>query len=189
MFTEFRLKMLNREAASPKNKSSTIIKNLNLREGMTVGDIGSGGGYFTHEFSRKVGNDGQVYAIDVNGDALDYISSNMSKEGINNVKTIRANPNGSNLPFGVDIFFLRNVFHHLHDQEGYFRNIKEHLNQDGQIAIIDFNKKQLSFCGLLGHYTPDDVLLDVMSRAGYYLQEKHDFLPSQLFMIFAKNGE
>ena len=66
MLTGFRLKMLNREASSPKNKPLEIIEHLNIQDGMVVGDIGSGGGYFTHEFSRKVGREGQVYAIDVN---------------------------------------------------------------------------------------------------------------------------
>jgi precorrin-6B methylase 2 len=77
MLTEFSLKMLNREAVSPKNKSLEIIKNLNIENRMVVADIGSGGGYFINEFSRKVGENGMVYAIDVNQKALDFISDNL----------------------------------------------------------------------------------------------------------------
>lgn len=189
MFNEFRLKMLNREASSPKNKPSTIIEHLNIKNGMVVGDIGSGGGYFSVEFSRDVGKEGQVYAIDVNQKSLDYLDRNLEKERISNVKTILANPEGIDLPENVDLFFLRNVFHHLPDQVEYFKAIKKCLNDNGKIAIIDYKEKKFSFTGLFGHYTPEKVLLEIMGRSGFHPLEKNDFLPDQLFIIFAKCGD
>jgi arsenite methyltransferase len=189
MFNKFKLKMLNNEASSPKNKPSEIIEHLNIVNGMVVGDIGSGGGYFSREFARKVGRNGQVYAIDVDHKFLEYVGMNLEKEGIKNVKTIIANPNGKDLPKNVDLFFLRNVFHHLPDQESYFKNIKEFLNDNGKIAIIDYERKKFSFSGLFGHYTSPNVLLDVMDKAGFYPMEKYDFLPDQLFVIFAKKRD
>jgi arsenite methyltransferase len=187
MFTEFRLQMLNREASSPKNKPFNIIECLNIQDGMVVGDIGSGGGYFTHEFSKQVGNDGQVYAIDVNQKSLDYIVKTLEKEEIMNVKTVLANLNGIHLPEkSVDLFFLRNVFHHLPERVEYFKNIKKLLKDDGKIAIIDYEKKGFSFTGLFGHYTPENVLIDMMDKAGFSPFEKFDFLPDQLFIIFGK---
>ncbi|EKF86747.1 class I SAM-dependent methyltransferase [Methanobacterium formicicum] len=187
MLNEFRYKMLNREASSPKNKPLEIIENLNLYDEMVVGDIGSGGGYFTHEFSRKVGRDGQVYAIDTDEKALDFIKNHPLTEDIQNVETLRVNPNGINLPEeSVDLFFLRNVFHHIPNQAEYFKGLEKLLKEDGKIAIIDYNKRKLSFTGLFGHYTPEIVLLDIMKQAGFSLQEKYDFLPDQLFMVFEK---
>ncbi|MBP1946557.1 class I SAM-dependent methyltransferase [Methanobacterium petrolearium] len=189
MFSEFRLKMLNREASSTKNKSSTIIEHLNLKNGMVVADIGSGGGYFACKFAKKVGKEGQVYAIDVNQKSLDYIVRNLEKERINNVKTILAQPQGIDLPEKVDLFFLRNVFHHLFEPVKYFKSIGKFLEDKGKIAIIDYQKKKFSFTGLFGHYTPINILLDVLDSAGFYPLEKEDFLQDQLFVIFAKKGD
>ncbi|MDO9044817.1 MAG: class I SAM-dependent methyltransferase [Methanobacteriaceae archaeon] len=189
MLTEFRLKMLNREADSPKNKSLEIIKNLNIENGMVVADIGTGGGYFTKEFSRKVRENGIVHAIDINQKALDFISNNLEKESIKNVKTLLANPNGINLPEkSVDLIFLRNAFHHLPEQEKYFKNIKQFLKDDGKIAIIDYKQKGFSLVGLFGHYTPENELLDIMDRAGFSSLQKFDFLPNQLFITFEKKS-
>ncbi|EKQ53344.1 MAG: methylase involved in ubiquinone/menaquinone biosynthesis [Methanobacterium sp. Maddingley MBC34] len=186
MLNGFRFKMLNREASSPKNKSLEIIEHLNLHNGMVVGDIGSGGGYFIHEFSRKVGREGHLYAIDTNENALDFIKTHLPTN-IQNVETLLVNPNGINLPEkSVDLFFLRNVFHHIPNQTEYFKGIGKFLKDDGKIAIIDYNKRKLSFTGLFGHYTPEIVLLDVMKQAGFSLLEKYDFLPDQLFMVFEK---
>lgn len=63
-----------------------------------MGDIGSGGGFFTREFSREVGSKGQVYAIDTHQKSLDYIEDDIQKEGIENVQTILANPDRIKLP-------------------------------------------------------------------------------------------
>lgn len=189
MFDEFRLKILNREASSPKNKPYKIIEHLKIKNGMVVGDIGSGGGYFSSEFSRKVGKEGQIYAIDVKQKNLDFIDENIDKRNIKNVKTVLANINGPDLPDeSVDLFFLRNVFHHLPEQTEYIRNIKKSLKDNGKIAIIDFKNKKLSFAGLFGHYTPENVLIDIMDQVGFNPLEKHDFLPDQLFVVFAKKS-
>ena len=179
--------MLNREASSPKNKPVEIIEHLNIYNGNVVGDIGSGGGFFTREFSREVGSKGQVYAIDTHQKSLDYIEDDIQKEGIENVQTILAKSEGIKLPENsVDLFFLRNVFHHISNQVEYLQNLKSPLKQDGRIAVIDYNKRKLSLTGLFGHYTLDISLLDRMNQAGFSLLEKHDFLPDQLFMIFEK---
>lgn len=187
MFNEFKLKMLNKEASSPKNKPAKIIKSLNIKRGMVIGDIGSGGGYFSSKFSTKVGEQGQVYAIDVNQKFLNFIGESIRKSKIKNVKTVLADVNGPDLPDNsVNLFFLRNVFHHLPKPAEYFKNIEKILEDNGKIAIIDYKKKKFSFAGLFGHYTPENVLIDIMSEVGFYPIEKHDFLPDQLFVIFQK---
>ena len=64
MFTSLFLKLLNKEASSPRNRPGEIIRCLKIQDGFTVADIGSGGGFFTLEFARIVGSSGKIYAID-----------------------------------------------------------------------------------------------------------------------------
>ena len=132
MFENFRFNMLNKRAASPKSKPTEILKALNINEGDIIGDIGTGGGYFTFEFSRKVGKKGKVYAIDTNQKSLDYIENKSKKETINNIKTVLANANKFSLPEKVDMLFLRNVFHHLPEPTEYFKTLKQCLKDDGR---------------------------------------------------------
>ena len=184
MFTNFLLKRLNSEAASPKNKPSEIINGLKLHDGEVIGDIGAGGGFFTFEFSRKIGKEGRVYAIDTNQEALEFIDAKSKGMEYNNINTILADVNGLNLPEKMDLFFLRNVFHHLKEPENYFKGLKPFLKDDGKIAIVDFKKKGLSFIGFFGHFTPEKVMIDVMDKAGYGVHEKFDFLDRQSFITF-----
>ena len=186
MFENFRLNMLNREAATTKNKPLMIIKNLNIQKGDIIGDIGTGGGYFSFEFSKRVGDNGKVYAIDINQKALDFIGVKLKKEGINNIKTVLANENGFHLPEKVNLLFSRNAFHHMSEPVEYFKNINHFLKDNGKLALIDHKKRGFSFTGIFGHYTTEQEVIDVMSKAGFILSEKFDFLSEQSFMIFKK---
>ncbi len=185
MFENFRFNMLNKRASSAKSKPAEIIKSLDIKKGNIIADIGSGGGYFTFEFSSEVGMEGKVYAIDTNQKSLDYIKRELEKRSIKNIKVILADENGFILPDkSLDIIFLRNVFHHLPEPTQYFENIKQFLKSNGKIALIDYNKKGFSFIGISGHYVPEEVLINKLEKAGFYVSEKFNFLPEQSFIIF-----
>ena len=182
MFENYRMDMLNKRAALPESRPAEVLKSLDIHDGDIIGDIGTGGGYFTFEFSKKVGKKGRVYSIDTNQKSLDFVNNNSNE--VNNIKTILANENGFLLPEKVDIFFLRNVFHHLPEPVQYFKNLKQFLKEDGRITLIEYKKKGFSFVGLFGHYTPEETIIDMMEKAGFYVSEKFDFLDTQSFMIF-----
>ena len=63
-----------------------------------------------------------------------------------------AKDNGLILPEKVDLFFLRNVFHHLPEPVEYFKNIRRFLNNEGKVTLIDYNKKGFSFVGIFGRH-------------------------------------
>ena len=186
MFTSLFLRMLNKEASSPKNSPKRIIESLWMQEGQTIADVGSGGGYFTLEFARKVGKTGKVYAIDTHQKYLDFIKSQSEKEGLGNIVFVLATGNEMGLPeAGLNLFFARNVFHHLHESAKYFRNLKRFLKPTGKVAIIEHKpKSSFSFVSMFKHYTPSEVILQEMEKAGYFLTTSFDFLPAQTFSLF-----
>ena len=186
MFTSFFLKMLNREAASPKHKPERIIESLQIQEGYTIADIGSGGGYFTFQFARKVGKTGKVYAVDTQRKYLDFISRQAKSEGLSNVIVVLAARDEINLPeAALDLAFARNVFHHLTAPTQYFRYLKRFLKPGGKVAIIDHKPKSgFSFVSMFRHQTPEELILQEMENAGYFVVESFDFLPEQTFTLF-----
>lgn len=186
MFTSFFLKMLNREAASPKHKSERIIESLQIQEGYTIADIGAGGGYFTLEFAKKVGSIGKVYAVDTQSKYLDFIRRQAERGGVDNLIVVLATEDGMQLPEAVlDLIFARNVFHHLSEPGIYFRNLKGFLKPSGKAAIIDHKPKGgFGFVSLFRHHTPEEVILQEMENAGYFLVESFDFLSGQTFNLF-----
>jgi len=183
MFENYKLNMLNKKAASPESKAKEVLKSLNIHKKDIIGDIGTGGGYFTFEFSREVGEKGRVYAIDTNQKSLAFIDNKSKKEMMNNIKPVLADENGFSLPETTNMFFLRNVFHHLPEPVEYFKNIKQFLKKDGKIVIIDY-KEGFNFVSRSNHYTPEETIITAMKKAGFYKSKKFDFLDNQSFMTF-----
>ena len=53
-----------------KLQVNRVMDTLGIKEGASVADIGAGSGWFTVRASRRVGNGGVVYAVDINRDYL-----------------------------------------------------------------------------------------------------------------------
>jgi ubiquinone/menaquinone biosynthesis C-methylase UbiE len=190
MFNTILLREFNQKAAAPKNKPKEILDSLGLQNGMTVADIGSGGGYFTLEFAKRVGTDGLVYAIDTNAKNLKFVKNKASNEGLTNIVPKLTGANGLDLAANsVDLFFLRNVFHHLTNPQEYCAQLKPILKSGGTIAIIDYKqppaRKSLSFIGVLKHFATAEMIRTTMATAGYRVKQNHDFLPEQSFTMFS----
>src|SRR5512144_190107 len=114
MCTSLFLKMLNREASSARSKHEEILERLHIREGQSIADIGSGGGYFTLAFARKAGKTGRVYAVDIKKKYLEFIRRRSEQAGFHNIIFVLAGEGGMNMPEAdLDLVFARNVFHHL----------------------------------------------------------------------------
>jgi ubiquinone/menaquinone biosynthesis C-methylase UbiE len=189
MFTQLFLKMLNKEASSSKNKPKEIIDILQIREGQAIADIGSGGGYFTLEFAKRVGSRGKVYAVDTQLKNLDFIKYQSKREGLDNIDFMLATEDKTNLPEAcLDLVFARNVFHHLPEPAKYFSNLKRFLKPGGKVAIIEHKPKGgFSFVAMFRHYTPAVVVLREMEGAGYFLVQSFNFLSAQTFNLFGVN--
>jgi tRNA A58 N-methylase Trm61 len=66
--------MMNAEGASFVDPAR-IISQIDISLGATVADFGCGSGYFSFEFSKAVGPDGKVYALDILPQALEAVPS------------------------------------------------------------------------------------------------------------------
>jgi len=162
-----------------------VIAALTLRPGDQVADLGAGGGYFTFKLAKAVGPAGKVYAVDIDREMTDLIAQRAQKESAQNVETIVAQADNPLLPTtGVDLILTVNTYHHIGERIVYLKNLQKYLRPGGRIAVIDFDRRAW-FEGLLRHYTPTDFIKREMEQAGYTLQQEHDFLDRQSFLIFA----
>ncbi len=182
------VEMFNKKAAKPKYKADQILKTLSIKPGQMIADIGSGGGYYTFRFSKAVGEQGKVYAVDVNQEFLDYIKDQADEKGLSNIVTVPIAPEGPVLPEHIfDYLFFRNATHHIADRVDYFSRLKPALKPDGKIIIIEYDGRggRFSFQRLHKHFIPREVLIEEMKEAGYNLFKSYDFLSEQSFLIFS----
>jgi tRNA A58 N-methylase Trm61 len=67
-----------------------VVEALGLRSGMRVADLGAGTGVFTVPIAKAVGDEGKVYAIDVDSGLLAIVDSKAKAEGVATVATVVA---------------------------------------------------------------------------------------------------
>src|SRR5882724_9853282 len=80
------------------NEAGDVARLLELKPGMTVGDIGAGSGYHTVRLSRLVGRTGSVVAEDVRRDYLVGLAKRTESLGLTNVKFALGKPHDPRLP-------------------------------------------------------------------------------------------
>ena len=168
-----------------------VIESLDIQPGDHVADIGAGGGYFTFILKDAVGLTGKVYAVDVEQEITEQLADRVAEDNHFNVVVILVEFEDTLLPDEtIDLVFLCNTYHHIENRVDYFSNLKTDLKSDGRVAIIDMKDDLTGILRLFAtapHWTPKQLPLSEMERAGYRHQSSFDFLPVQNFEVFAVN--
>jgi SAM-dependent methyltransferase len=166
-------RQIARERKDAEAEAPKLVDVLALKPGMTVADVGAGGGAMTVVLGTWIGS-GRVFATDVTQDALRATREYIAKEGLTNVTVIEGAQAATNLPDACcDAVFLRNVFHHVTDPVPFNKSLYASLKPGGRLAIIDFppGKGSKLFPGVPanrgGHGIPVPVVVDEMQAAGF----------------------
>jgi arsenite methyltransferase len=169
-------------------KPQEVIKALDLRAGEVIADVGAGSGYFTMRLANGVGEQGRVYAVDISPDMIRYLNRRIRDLNLKNVITILAEPDDPLLPDGsIDLFFFCDTWHHIGHQTEYLALMKRMLKAAGQVAMIDFQKKDLPIGPPVEMKISREDLVRQMESNGFRLKQEYTFLPYQYFIVFVMN--
>ncbi|MES2668639.1 MAG: methyltransferase domain-containing protein [Patescibacteria group bacterium] len=123
------------------NPQENVLQ-LGLREGMKVGDLGSGSGHYAAAAASIVGPEGRVYAVDIQEDILKRVKDHAEEKGLRNVETIWGNfekLGGTRLrDASLDAVILSNTLFQLDHQEGAIAEIKRILAPGGRLLVVDW---------------------------------------------------
>ena len=115
----------------------------------SVGDFGSGAGYYTLPLAKMVGDSGRVYAIDIQKDLLSTLKNNAAKEHLFNVDIIWADfeePQGLRLGDAtLDRGVIANVLFQIENKDGFVKDVNRVMRPTGKVLVIDWSD---SFGGL-----------------------------------------
>jgi SAM-dependent methyltransferase len=146
---------------------------LGVRPGVTVADIGTGGGAMAIVLARLVGS-GRVYATDVTPRSLTTTREYANKEGLGNITVIEGGAASTNLPNDCcEALFLRNVYHHVTEPVAFSKSLYATAKPGARLAIIDAppGKESELPAGVPanrgGHGIPVTVVVDELTAAGF----------------------
>lgn len=166
-----------------------LFYQLNLKEGMRVGDLGCGGhGHFPIRAARLVGNGGVVYAVDILKSVLAEISKKARLEGISNIKPIWTNLElvgaAAIPPASLDTALLINVLFQTKDRASIFREAKRLLKPDGTLLVVDWKLTATPFGPKPWQRIAPETIQAFAAAAGLRLRETFDAGRYHYGMIF-----
>jgi predicted methyltransferase len=159
-----------------------VMDLLGIVPGKSVADVGAGSGWFTMRAATRVGSSGQVYAEDINPDAIDYIKSRAAKEHLANVQTVLGELNDTKLPrASVNAVLILKTYHEFAHPIPLMKRLHPSLKPGAKIGIIDRNGNGTD------HGLMPDIVEREMSQAGYHRIGQYDFTKDDgqdYFLVF-----
>ncbi len=159
-----------------------VMDLLGITPGKSVADIGAGSGWFTVRAAARVGADGQVYAEDINPEAVDYITQRAEREKLSNIHAILGTVTDTEIPgTSVDAVLILKTYHEFAKPIPLMQKLKAALRPGAKIGIIDRNGNGTD------HGIMPDVVEREMSQAGYKRIGMYDFTKTDgqdFFLIF-----
>jgi len=149
-----------------------LKEQLGIQPGNVVGDFGCGGsGFFTIESARFVGEQGQVYAIDIVKEVLSSIDGKAKLQGLYNVKTVWSDLEiygATEIPERtLDFGLLVNVLFQSKDHAAIIRETTRLMKPGGKLLIIDWNEVPVPFGPGVDDRVKIDELREIVPPLGY----------------------
>ncbi len=115
-----------------------ICNHLSVGKGCVIADIGAGNGRDTWIFADIVGEDGTVYAEEIDEGKTKAVEKEASERGLARVKAVLGEVSGPSLPAEtVDMAFMHHVYHHLSKPREMLQGIWKALKPRGYLVIVD----------------------------------------------------
>lgn len=125
---------------------AAVLSRLHLPHGGRIADVGAGTGYFSIPIARAIGEDGKVFAVDVQQEMLDKLRGKLEQADSPQNISLHLGA-ASQLPVAddsVDLAFYANIWHELDDQDAALREAIRVARPKGKIAILDWRSDRES---------------------------------------------
>jgi len=180
---------LTRESREREEDSKTMLKQLGLKPGMAVCDMGCGNGFYTLPIAEAVGEKGKVFAVDIQVQMLRYLRKRAEKQKIDNIEYILGDLHDPKLPANsCDLILLVDVYHEFSHPVHMLEAMRKALKKDGQIVLVEFRAEDPNVPIKPLHKMSKKQILKELEANGYKLSKSFDKLPWQHMMFFKRES-
>lgn len=166
-----------------------ILRASVVPPGMVVADIGAGTGLFTRLFSRQVGAQGKVYAVDISRPFVENILRESREQHLMNIEGVVNSPGDAMLDAeSIDLAFAVDTYHHFEYPKSMLASIHKALRSGGRLIVIDFRKHPgKSSDWVMAHVRANkNKVIEEITSAGFAQIDDKPLLRDNYFLEFRK---
>ena len=129
---------LERDEREQEERGDVLLRELALKPGMVVADVGAGTGYYARRMAPLVGSTGLVYGVDVQPEMLQMLDAGAKKAGLTNIKPVLALIDNVNLPdASIDLAIMVDVYHELAFPYEVMASVVRALKPGGRVVYVE----------------------------------------------------
>jgi ubiquinone/menaquinone biosynthesis C-methylase UbiE len=186
VMSHYGIDWLERQEREMEENTSQLLKNLAVKPGMLIADIGAGSGYHSALLSKMVGT-GKVFAVDVEPEMIAYLNERIKQEKLARIVPVLSTEQKVSLPDNtVDMMLLVDVYHVFSYPYEMALSMRAALKSGGKLVLVEFRSEDKSVPIKTIHKMSEAQAIKEFKAAGFSFDKNIDNLPWQHCMIFIK---
>jgi ubiquinone/menaquinone biosynthesis C-methylase UbiE len=152
-----------------------ILAACDLKPGLRIADIGAGTGLYTRMFAEAAGENGWVYAVEINGKFIEHIQARAKQEGQANITGVLCPQDSVSLPpESIDRAFICDVYHHFEYPKSTMASLVKAMKPGAILVVVDFERIEgVTTDWIMGHVRAGkEVFRKEIEDAGLTLVEE-----------------
>ncbi len=179
---------LMRESRQREEDCKRLLKELHVKPGQIICDMGCGNGFYTLKLAQLTGKTGKVYAVDIQQEMLDMLKRRAHAARLENILPLLGTETDPRLPENsIDLVLMVNVYHEFSRPEAMLKAIRSSLKPGGRIALVEFRAEDSKVPIKAEHKMSKRQILKEFPANGLKLTGQFDELPWQHLMFFSRD--
>ena len=178
---------LERPKREAEENTELMVASIKLKSGEAVADIGAGTGYISRKLSKRIGEKGTVYAVEIQQEMLDILTNKAVQAGVHNIKPILGTITDTKLPpSSVDTVLLVDVYHEFDHPFEMAQAMCKALKPGGRIIFVEYRGEDPTVPIKPVHKMTVAQLRKEMAVHPLKWKETIEVLPRQHIVIFTR---
>lgn len=186
VMSHYGIDWLEREEREREENTSLLLKNLAVKPGMVIADIGAGSGYHSVLLSKMVGS-GKVFAVDVEPEMIAYLNKRIKQEKLLRIVPVLSTEQKVSLADNtIDMMLLVDVYHEFSYPYEMALSMRSALKPGGKLVLVEFRSEDPTVPIKTIHKMSKAQAIKEFKAAGFAFDKNIDNLPWQHCMVFTK---